>query len=151
MAVFITAPTHWLVPIKTTSELFLRQHHPRKQTTGAEQMPPGAPWRSELYIALACHSVCRRSLHPIKTLTHKHLTCSQRESNLCHPLEYSESNVLTEQVWTASPHSCRAFWTLGSFQELEQAVIWLMVAGKMPSWAPPVLQCFVYKFHLCSR
>lgn len=53
-------------------------------------MPPGATWRNELYIALACHSVWGRSLHPIKTLTHKLLTCSQREreSNLCHPLEY---------------------------------------------------------------
>lgn len=44
-------------PMKTTSGLFLRQHHPRKQTTRAEPMPPGATWRNSLYIAPACHSV----------------------------------------------------------------------------------------------
>lgn len=56
-ATFITAPAHSRFPIKTTSGLFLRQHHPRKQTTRAEQMPPGATWRNSLYIALACQSV----------------------------------------------------------------------------------------------
>lgn len=30
------------LPIKATSGLFLRQHHPKKQTTRGEQMPPGA-------------------------------------------------------------------------------------------------------------
>lgn len=47
--------------------------------------------------------------------------CSQNRSELQVP-------VLAER---------EPFWTLGSFQEWEQAVTWLMVVGRTPSKAPP--------------
>lgn len=76
----------------------------------------------------------------------------ERESNLCHALEDSRSNVLTEQVWTASPRSCRAgaFLNTGFLPGAGTSCHLTDGGWEDAIRGSPGLQSVVYKLHLCS-